>query len=264
MQLVGRVESLWRYPVKSMCGEELQQAFAGFSGIYGDRFFAFTSAAAHKGFPYLTARDKASMLQYRPAYRNAGRMMRPPNLTEAEALPPGVTPLYPDASDLLVDVATPQAGQHLAVDDPALLQMLREGLDSRHELQLVTSQRALTDCRPISLISLQTTRQLSDELGIELGQRRFRANLYVRLESGEGFLEDQFVGRRIQIGPKAVVMVTDRDPRCKMITLDPDSGEANPEVMKLVARAHEGRAGVYGAMMKEGTIHAGDEITLLE
>ena len=53
MSLVGKVESLWRYPVKSMRGEELQEAFVGFSGVYGDRLFAFKSSAAPKGFPYL-------------------------------------------------------------------------------------------------------------------------------------------------------------------------------------------------------------------
>jgi len=49
-----------------------------------------------------------------------------------------------------------------------------------------------------------------------------------------------------------------------MITLDPDTGEANPEVMKLVARTHAGRAGVYGATLIEGTIRPGNEIAILE
>ena len=44
MRIIGKIESLWRYPVKSMRGEELEEAFAGFSGIYGDRLFAFTDA----------------------------------------------------------------------------------------------------------------------------------------------------------------------------------------------------------------------------
>ena len=43
MTTIGKIDSLWRYPVKSMRGEELDEAFLGFSGIYGDRLFAFTS-----------------------------------------------------------------------------------------------------------------------------------------------------------------------------------------------------------------------------
>ena len=62
MKVVGKIESLWRYPVKSMRGEELQEAFVGFSGVYGDRVYAFRSSAAPKGFPYLTGRELAKML----------------------------------------------------------------------------------------------------------------------------------------------------------------------------------------------------------
>ena len=57
MSIIGKVQSLWRYPVKSMRGEELEEAFMGFSGFYGDRLFAFTSSAAPKGFPYFTGRE---------------------------------------------------------------------------------------------------------------------------------------------------------------------------------------------------------------
>ena len=71
MSVVGSVDSLWRYPVKSMRGEELEEAFVGFSGIYGDRVFAFLSSAGPKGFPYLTGREQQEMLRYRPRFRHA-------------------------------------------------------------------------------------------------------------------------------------------------------------------------------------------------
>lgn len=96
MTVVGRIESLWRYPVKSMRGERLEAAFAGFPGVYGDRVYAFRSSISPKGFPYFTARDQGQMLRYRAAFRHGDRMTMPPNLAEAEALPPGVTPLYAD------------------------------------------------------------------------------------------------------------------------------------------------------------------------
>jgi uncharacterized protein YcbX len=69
MNTIGTVESLWRYPVKSMHGEELDEVFAGFSGIYCDRFFAFRSSASPRGFPYLTAREQHQMLRYHPRFR---------------------------------------------------------------------------------------------------------------------------------------------------------------------------------------------------
>jgi uncharacterized protein len=263
MEIVGRVESLWRYPVKSMRGEELQLLFAGFPGVYGDRVYAFRSSAASKGFPYLTGREQPNMLRYGAAFRYGERMVIPPNLAEAQALGPGITPQYAESGDLMVEVHT-SSGNVLTVDDPRLTDLLREGGRDGLELSLIRSERALTDCRPISLISIQTVRHLSQEVGVELDKRRFRANVYVDLAAGDGIGEDAWVGHKLRIGSRAEIAVTDRDPRCKMITLDPDTAQANPEVMRRVAKDHDGPAGVYAAVLVEGTIRVGDEITLLD
>jgi uncharacterized protein YcbX len=121
----------------------------------------------------------------------------------------------------------------------------------------------MTDCRPVSFISTQTARALGVELGMVLDQRRFRANIYVDLNGASGCTEDSFVGHSLRIGAKAVISVLERDPRCKMITLDPDTARASPEVLRKVAKAHDGNLGVYGAVLVDGTVHPGDEITLL-
>jgi hypothetical protein len=263
MRVVGKVESLWRYPVKSMRGEELQEALAGFSGIFGDRFYAFQSSAAPKGFPWLTAREQETMLLYRPRYRYPERTTRPVNLAEAEATGSGLTPVYGDLSDFIVDVETP-SGERFAVDDPRLIGVLCAGLRDGHELTLLRSHRAMTDCRPVSIFSIQTARQLSKELGIDVDKRRFRANIYIDLESGKGFDEDEFVGRTLRVGAKTEIAVLKRDSRCKICTLDPDTAQPNPDVMKQLAREHEGKAGIYGAVLIEGTIRPGDEIALLD
>lgn len=263
MGIVGKIESLWRYPVKSMRGEELHEAFVGFPGVYGDRLHAFRSSMAPKGFPYLTAREQGAMLLYRPRYRHHERATKPGNLAEAEALGSGLTPVYGDFSDLMVDVETP-AGERLAIDNPRLMSILRESIRNRPELTLLRSDRSMTDCRPVSIISLQTVSQLSKEFGIDADKRRFRANLYVELESGNAFGEDEFVGRNLRIGAKTEVSVVKRDSRCKMITLDPDTAQPNPEVMRRLASDHEGQAGIYAVVLVEGTIRPGDEIALLD
>jgi uncharacterized protein YcbX len=260
MTVIGKVDSLWRYPVKSMRGEELGDVFAGFSGIYGDRLFAFKSSASPKGFPYLTAREQRRLLQYRPRFRHPDKAARPINLTEAESM--GANPLSADPSELMVDVETPD-GKKLAIDDPALMEMLRTDIDEKHQLALMRSERALTDCRPVSIFSLQSAEQLEEETGTPIDKRRFRANVYVDLTSAQGFGENEFVGRSVRIGPKAVVTILERDPRCVMITLDPDTGEKTPAILKKVAQAHEGMAGVYGAVIVEGMLHKGDSIELL-
>lgn len=263
MSAIGQVESVWRYPVKSMRGEQLANAYLGYSGVFGDRLYAFHDTAAPKAFPYLTGREQEAMLLHVPRFRHGERAAKPRNLAEAEGVAPGLTPLYPSRDDLAVDVETP-SGKVLAIDDPALIQMLRDDLDERHELSLLRSDRAMTDCRPVSLFTLQTARQLGEELGMALDKRRFRANIYADFGSSAGFAEDGMIGRRLRVGAKAVIAVLDRDPRCKMITLDPDTAEAKPEILRKVARGHDGFAGVYGAVLVEGVIRPGDSIEVLD
>lgn len=263
MAVVGTVKSLWRYPVKSMSGEQLNKVFMGFAGIYGDRCYAFRNSAARKGFPYLTAKVHQQMLLYRPQFRYPERAAEPPNLTEAMSIEPGVTPANGDSSDLIVDVITP-SGAIVSIDDPRLIQMLSEGIGAQNILTLVRSDRALTDCRPVSLISMQTVRHFEAEMEIPLDLRRFRANMYVDLPSSNGFAEDRLVGCKLRIGSQALVAILERDPRCKMISLDPDTGEHNPDILRNAVKIHDDFVGVYCAVLVEGRIANGDSIELLD
>jgi uncharacterized protein len=263
MSTIGTVESLWRYPVKSMRGEELEELFAGFSGVYCDRLFAFHSSVSRPGFPYLTAREQRRMLSFQPRFRQPEKAAVPPNLKEAENLAPGATPVYADPAELMVMVETP-AGETLSVDDPELIAMLREGIDEQHQLTLVRSERAQTDCRPVSLIALQSIKQIETESGSAVDKRRFRANIYLDLTNGEGFTEDNFVGRCLRIGSKATLAIVERDPRCMVITLDAETGEKTPAVLKAVAQNHGGTIGIYAAVLAEGMIGKGDPVQLLD
>jgi uncharacterized protein YcbX len=262
MTIVGTVESLWRYPIKSMAGEAIKEAFVGYAGIYGDRMYGFVNSAAPAGTPFLTARDRHEMLLYRPLFRDPVITSKPPNQAAAEELGPGLTPLYPSASGFALDVQTPTR-ETLAVDDPVLIGQLAQRIP-KGVLSLVRSDRAMTDCRPVSLISLQTIQQLGEEVDMVLDKRRFRANVYARLATGSGFAEDSFVGRKLQIGPRVVVAATIRDERCNMITIDPDTAETTPAILRNVNRAHGGHAGIYCAVLNEGMVQVGDQIVLLD
>ena len=263
MGLVGRVESLWRYPVKSMRGEELDEMFAGYAGVYGDRLFAFASSTSPKGFPFLTGREQTQMVRYQPRFRNPEKAARPVNQAEAEALSPLVNPISASPAELSMDVETPD-GKTFAIDDPALIETIRRGLEEKHQLTLLRSDRAMTDCRPLSIFAVQTAKKLSEEVGIDVDKRRFRANIYLDLTGSDGFAEDEFVGRTLRIGAKVVVSILARDARCMMIVLDPDTAEKTPAILKQVAQGHEGKAGVYAAVLVEGTICKGDPVELLD
>jgi uncharacterized protein YcbX len=100
-------------------------------------------------------------------------------------------------------------------------------------------------------------------VGTAIDKRRFRANIYVDFECQRGFAEDDLVGATLKIGCTATIAIRERDTRCKIITLDPETGQQNPDVMRCVSRNHDGKAGVYGVVLTEGTIRSGDEVTLL-
>jgi uncharacterized protein YcbX len=261
MEVVGSVASLWRYPVKSMAGEQVAEAFVGYAGVYGDRCYAFLNKRAPSGFPFLTGRTRPWMLLYRASFRDAALAARPPNQADAEKLGVGITPVFPPT--LAVDVRT-ASGEIFAADDPALIAALAGKGAEAEDLSLARSDRALTDCRPLSLISNATIGQLGDETGLALDARRFRANIYADFASGQGFAEDAYVGRRLRIGERAVIAVLDRDPRCKMISLDPETAEENSAVFRNVAQAHGGNAGVYCAVLTEGMVRAGDTIAVID
>jgi hypothetical protein len=246
-----------------MRGEELDEAFVGFAGVYGDRLYAFTSSASPKGFPFLTARELRSLLRYQPRFRRPDKAAMPVNLAEAQALAPGVTPMFADPADLIVDVKAPD-GATFSIDDPEFLRSLQSAVPGSTELSLVRSDRSLTDCRPVSLFALQTARQLGDELGFDVDPRRFRANIYLDSTADKGFAENELVGRTVQIGSRVVVSILERDPRCVMITLDPQTGEAKPEILRQVAQSHKGDAGVYAAVLVEGMVRRGDPVQLVD
>ena len=261
MPIIGTVESLWRYPVKSMRGEEMEEIFAGYAGVYGDRLFAFRSSSAPAGFPYFTGRDQRQMIRYRARFRDPVKAARPSNQRETEET--GAWPLPVSSMELAIDVETPD-GKFVEIDDPSLIDFLRTGIEHSNDVTLLRSDRAMTDCAPLSLFSLQTVGQLERESGIPIDKRQFRANVYLDLPDSAGFSEDEFVGRSLRLGSKVLVSITKLDGRCMMITLNPDTAEKSPEVLRTVAQKHEGKAGLYAAVLTEGIVRKGDSIELLD
>src|ERR1043166_677937 len=133
---IATIESLWRYPVKSMRGEELDEIFAGYAGVYGDRLFAFESSASSKGFPFFTGRDQRQMIRYRPRFRDPKKATQPINRAEAEKS--NANPISAKPEELMIDVETPD-GKTFAIDDPALVDHLRAGTEAQHQLTLLRS-----------------------------------------------------------------------------------------------------------------------------
>ena len=81
--------------------------------------------------------------------------------------------------------------------------------------------------------------------------------------SGRAFDEESWTRSLLQIGDGVLVGVTQRDTRCMMINLDPETGVQNPRVLKTVAQTHQGQAGLYANVVQPGVIRTGDAIRLV-
>jgi uncharacterized protein len=260
MERIGTLETVCRYPVKSMAGEVLDEAFVGFAGMMGDRTYAFVRAAGPKGFPWHTGREQEDLVLYRPRYRKAADATLPVDVERSFGMAPGVNPIFPGAEAFAVEVTTP-GGRMLPVGSPELRAELEER--AGETLTLRFSERSLYDCRPVSLFGNATAEALGAELGMTIDRRRFRANFYVDWSGGLPYRENELVGCTLGIGERLRIAVLERDPRCKMITLDPDTGLAERRVLHHVSKAHGGMAGVYAAVLVEGVVREGDPIWLL-
>ncbi|GAC1631659.1 MAG: MOSC domain-containing protein [Nevskia sp.] len=230
LTLVGRVAALWRYPVKSMAGEALQDIEVSWHGLAGDRRWAFVQdALAGHGFPWLTIRERPAMGLLRPVLAELAR---------------------PDASPVVV---TLPSGRTVDIADPALAAELGGGV------RAIKLNRGLFDAMPLSLVSTQTVARIGALAGMTIDARRFRPNLLIEGADGAPFAEDAWVGSLLQIGGLRL-RVDQRDPRCVMINVDPDSGERNPEVLRVVARERRACLGVYGSTVQPGRIAVGDAV----
>jgi len=231
MTVAGRVAALWRYPVKSMAGEELEAVEVSWHGLAGDRRWAFIrDGQVRSGFPWLTIRERPELAHYRPRLAEPDR---------------------PNAS--LTLVRTP-SGDELDVADSALAAELGPGV------RLIKHDRGVFDTLPLSLLTTQTLAGLGRLVGTDLTAQRFRPNLVVDAR-GRDFPEDGWVGRVLRIGGLRM-RVDKRDQRCVMVTIDPVTLHRNPAVLRAIVRERDARLGVYGSTVEPGRIAVGDPVEL--
>jgi uncharacterized protein YcbX len=217
VERIGQLSILRRYPVKSMAGEDMEEARVSFAGLIGDRAFAFIDNRNRSNFPWMTARQGRELILFRP------RFLDPPPLEEQN----------PDAASYATEVITPE-GERFRMGDSQFTQYLEERFG--RSLRLRFSERCQTDAQPISLLGLGTVSALSKETGMDLDTRRFRANFYVRWDNDQPYYEDELIGHELRIGDTVTVQLMKKDERCVMITLDPDTAVPAPAVLQNVLR----------------------------
>jgi uncharacterized protein len=236
---IGHVEAIFRYPVKSMGGERLESATLGWHGLDGDRRLALRRIDDRSGFPWLTAGKLPDLVLFAPHRREDGAQ-----------------------GDLPTHIRTPD-GEEMPVfgEDLAAEVGRRYGAP----VQMMQLRHGIFDEASISVIALDTVREIGRLAGRSLDVRRFRPNVVVRSLRSVPFQEDEWLGGVLSFGEgdaAPAITVTMRDDRCSMVNLDPDSASPAPEVLKAVVRANQNNAGIYGAVTRIGQLRVGQTILL--
>ena len=250
---IGHVEAIFRYPVKSMGGEQLEVANLGWHGLDGDRRLAFRriNDDNRSGFPWLTASELPDLLRFAP-HRREGAALENGDRQGGDQrnLPLPTHIRTPDGAEMLV------FGEDLAKE---------VGRRYGTPVQMMQLKHGIFDEASISVIASDTVREIGRLAGRSLDVRRFRPNIVVRLLRPVPFQEDEWLGGVLSFGEgedAPAITVTMRDERCSMVNLDPDTASPAPEVLKAIVRANQNHAGVYGMVTRIGRLAVGQTLIL--
>jgi len=289
---VGTVRMLWRFPVKSMLGEQVDVVEVGEGGIVGDRAYAVrdrqtgkvASAKNPKLWPGLLACRAGFVEPPRP-----GDELPPVRIDLADG--ESVLSDAPDANAVLSrffgrDVELVHAAQHgYTIDqyhpdeenydpgghrDEVVEARMGAALFDEQGLPSAVPEGSFFDAFPLSVLTSSSLEQLTEfEPQSRFDARRFRMNVIVDTPA-RGFVENQWLGHRLAIGDNVRIAVAMPDPRCVMPCLAQEELPRDPGVLKALAHNRMNVAGslypcagIYAVIEATGTIHGNDQVSLL-
>ncbi|MBW4553821.1 MAG: MOSC domain-containing protein [Aphanocapsa sp. GSE-SYN-MK-11-07L] len=257
---VGSVVSLWRYPVKSMQGEELNASAVGEQGLVGDRTYALIDVATGMTVSAKNPRKWGKMFDCRATLAEI-----------ADSTTVKIT--LPDGTLVAGEAAVNQTLSHL-FDREVKLETLAPAKPSLEEywptVEGLPHQDAVTEEATLAntffdgaTVHLLTTATLDQLQAIAPGSRfetrRFRPNIVVRPES-DGFVEDKWIGQTLAIGEQVRLSVTGPCPRCVMTTMAQAELPNDVSVLRTAVKHNQGNVGIYASVIQSGTICRGDAV----
>ncbi len=266
---MGSVVSLWRYPVKSMMGEELNAADVTERGLLGDRAYALVDTSDGKAATAKNPRKWPHLFDFRATFVEPVRS--PASVPSVRIVLPDGATVTSDQGDLnqilskaLNREVTLQAAQHGVVNAEEYWPDM-EGLDHRDAVtDFALPEGTFFDIGMVHLLTTATLdrlRELYPQGRFEV--RRFRPNIVVQLRSGEkDFAENAWVGHTLVIGTAARLNITGPCGRCVMTTLAQGDLPPDPGILRTAAQHNHVNVGVYAAVARAGTIRRGDAIRL--
>jgi uncharacterized protein len=280
--VLGSIVSLWRYPVKSMMGEELNASEVTRGGLLGDRSYALIDTSDGKVATAKNPRKWPQLFNFRAALTDAPRTgvkMSPVRIT----LPDGtiVHSEQPDLYQVLSKVLKREVTLDATVNvqqeiDGSTVPDLRtataeeywadiEGLEHRDTVtDFGLPEGTFFDCAVVHLLTTATLdrlRELYPPGRFEV--RRFRPNIVVEAANGEkDFVENAWVGQVLAIGDSVRLSITVPCGRCVMTTLPQGDLPRDTGILRAAAQHNRANVGVYASVLQGGMVRRGDSIRL--
>jgi uncharacterized protein len=266
----GSVSSLWRYPVKSMLGEELRAAEVTDRGLLGDRAYAVVDSTDGKAATAKNPRKWPTLFGFRATFME---------LPRAGAAAPAVSITLPDGtiatseqrdvdeilSRALKRTVTLNAARHGRAQAVTAEEYWpdMEGLDFRDTVSDFTlPEGTFFDCAMVHLLTTATLDRLHElypQGRFEVP--RFRPNVVITPESSDkDFVENAWWGHTVAIGDEVRLAVTGPCARCVMTTLAQGDLPSDPGILRTVALSNKANVGVYAKVERGGTIRRGDPV----
>lgn len=263
----GSVVALWRYPVKSMLGEELNLATFAAHGMVGDRAYAIVDPETGKVASAKNPKKWPQLFDCRVRYRETPDPQRIP----------AVHVTLPDGQEASSDAASFDAAMTAMLGRPGRLQRSvperpvleeywpdMEELDHRDE---VTDEAmplgTFFDLAPVHLLTTGTLEGL--RAAYPAGRfevRRFRPNIVIETPPEAGaFPENGWIGQTIAVG-EVQLKITGACPRCVMTTLPQGDLPRDPGILRAAARHNSAHVGVYAEVLRGGVVRRRDGVTL--
>lgn len=271
----GTVVSVWRYPVKSMLGEELNSSYVTERGLVGDRAYALVDQETGKVASAKNPRKWGKLFDFRAAFIDTPQAVE--SIPPVRITFPDGTHIYSDQADDIDHALSSVLGREVRLmranlEKPSYEEYWPdiEGLAQRDNVtDEAMPPQTFFDIAVIHIFTTSTInrlRELYPEGRFEV--RRFRPNIVVESASEEekkkDFIENLWVGKKLMIGEDIVLRVIGPCTRCVMITLPQGDLPNDLGILRTVAQYNRVTAGVYATVHKGGTIRRGDQVLLEE
>jgi uncharacterized protein YcbX len=267
----GMVVSIWRYPVKSMLGEELNSSYVTERGLVGDRAYALIDQETGKVASAKNPRKWEKLFDFRSVFIDPPQVAE--NIPPIRITLPNGTQTFSDQDKDIDYTLSKVLGRGVRLmkanlDKPSYEEYWPdiEGLAQREKVtDEAMPPRTFFDIAVIHLLTTSTInrlRELYPEGRFEV--RRFRPNIVVEsTASGEkDFIENSWIGKKLTIGEDIVLRITGPCTRCVMITLPQGDLPRDLGILCTVAKYNQVNVGVYASVLHGGTIHRGDSVLL--